>query len=415
MDEVNWAGNLTYGASRLHQPRSVAEVQEIVRGANKVRGLGSRHSFNTIADTDADLVSMRHLNRVISIDETARTVTVEGGITYGELSPHLHAAGYALANLASLPHISIAGATMTATHGSGVGNGNLATAIAGIEFVTASGDIASFRRGEAGFEGAAVSLGALGLATAITLDIVPTFEVRQDLYLGLPFATVAERFDEIMSSAYSVSLFTDWQGEQIKQLWLKTRADVPFSFGDEAFGAQRATIAMHPFSAMEAKNCTEQLGAAGPWHLRLPHFRLELMPSAGEEIQSEYFVARGDAVAALEALHAMQDEIAPLLFASEVRSIAADELWMSTAHGQDSVAFHFTFKRDAAAVNALLPKMESALAPFSPRPHWGKVFTLPAEQVRAHYARLDDFRQLLGRHDPDGKFRNGFIDTYIFG
>ena len=414
MAETNWAGNIIYGASRLHHPRSVAEVQAIVRGAAKVRGLGSRHSFNTIADTDADLVSLRHLNRVIGIDTAAGTVTVEGGITYGELCPQLQEAGHALANLASLPHISVVGAVMTATHGSGNRNGNLATAVAALEFVAADGEIVKLARGDSGFDGAVVSLGALGLVTSITLDIMPSFDVRQDVYEELPFATLAENFEALSGAAYSASFFTDWRGDTIEHVWLKSRADAPFSLGGDFHGARLAARKWHPIGEMDATTSTEQMGVAGAWHERLPHFRIDLIPSAGEEIQSEYFVARTDAPAALRALHAVQDQFSEPLFVSEVRTIAADELWLSTAYQRDSVAFHFTFRRDWPAVRAVLPVIEQALAPFGARPHWGKQMTMGPAEVQALYPRMDDFRQLLAQYDPGGKFRNAFVESMIF-
>ena len=287
----NWAGNIAYEARAVHSPRSAAEVQDIVRKSSKVRALGSRHSFNRIADTDADLISLKQLDRVLNIDKVARTVTVEGGITYGQLCPILHREGFALHNLASLPHISVVGAAATATHGSGEKNRNLATAIAGLKVVTASGETISLSRGDAEFDGAVVGLGALGIVTEATLDIQPAFDVRQDLYLNIPFAALLENFDAVESSAYSVSLFTAWQGEHVDLVWLKSLADAPRRSGD-LFGARPADHPYHPILAMDAAPCTEQMGVAGPWHLRLPHFRMEFQPSAGAELQSEYFVAR---------------------------------------------------------------------------------------------------------------------------
>ena len=410
----NWAGNIAYGATAVHAPRSMADIQELVRKARKVRALGSRHSFNRIADTDADLVSMRHLDGVLQLDVAASSVTVAGGVTYGQLCPALHAAGLALPNLASLPHISVAGACATATHGSGNLVGNLATAVAGLEIVQASGEILRLRRGDADFPGAVVGLGALGIVTAITLDLQPGFEVRQSLYLDLPFDTLSENFETLSASAYSVSFFTDWQGDTVNQVWLKERADAAAERGESFFGARRADRAYHPIAAIDAQPCTEQMGVAGPWHLRLPHFRMEFTPSAGAELQSEYFVARRDAAAGLVALRQIQDEIAPLLLISEVRTIAADNLWMSPCYGEDCVALHFTFKPDWPAVEKLLPRIEAQLAPFSPRPHWGKLFTMPATAVQPRYSKLGAFRELLSRHDPDGKFRNLFIDALVF-
>lgn len=409
---TNWAGNVVYAARALHQPNSIEQVQQLVRDGGKIRALGSRHSFNTIADTTADLVSMRGLNRVISIDPDARTVTAEGGITYGELCPVLHSAGFALHNLASLPHISVAGACSTATHGSGVGNANLATAVSALDIVTATGEIVTLKRGDPDFAGAVVGLGALGIVARITLDIQPAFSVSQTLFTGLPVADFVANFDAIASAAYSVSFFTTWSGDAIEQVWLKALDGQPAP--TELFGARPATRPWHPIAAIDPAPCTEQMGVPGPSHLRLPHFRLEFTPSVGAEIQSEYFVARRDAVAAFEALRAIQHLIAPPLLISEIRTIAADELWLSMNYRQDSLAFHFTFTQDWPAVQAVLPHIEAALAPFAPRPHWGKVFAMPAPRIQSRYERLGDFRSLAHRLDPEAKFRNAFVNDTLF-
>ena len=220
-------------------------------------------------------------------------MTVEGGIRYGELGPQLHDEGYALHNLASLPHISIAGACATATHGSGVALGGLATAVVAIEFIDAAGDLVTLSREKNAdtFPGAVVSLGALGVITKLTLDVEPAFAVRQDVYLDLPLAAVEAHFDEIMSAGYSVSLFTDWQGDTVEQVWIKTGARATNSRRAASFfGARPATRNMHPLAHLDAVNCTEQMGVAGPSYDRLPHFRMGFTPASGEELQVEYFV-----------------------------------------------------------------------------------------------------------------------------
>ncbi len=416
---TNWAGNLVYAAARLHEPRSIDELQEIVRNTRPLRVLGSRHSFNDIADTSGHLLSLHEMPRVFDLDPVAGTLTVDGGVRYGDLCGPLHAAGFALHNLASLPHISVAGACATATHGSGEHSGNLATAVSALEVVAADGErrIFSRDRDPDSFNGAVVSLGSLGVVTSLTLDLQPTFQMRQDLYEDLALAAVVEHFDEIASSADSVSLFTEGHGPLFEQVWLKRRVpegDV-FEPPPNLFGATRATVPIHPIRRMPADACTEQLGVAGPWHERLPHFRMDFMPSSGAELQSEYLIPRHHAVEALLAIDGVRDRFQPLLQVSEVRTIAADELWMSTAYQRPSVAFHFTWQPDWEAVRGVLPAIESALGPFEPRPHWGKLFTMSPESIRASYERLPQFVALLDQYDPAGTFRNAFMDRYIFG
>ncbi|MPZ19456.1 MAG: FAD-binding protein [Luteitalea sp.] len=417
--ERNWAGNIEYSTAQIHSPKTLDEVRQVVKRCRKLRALGTRHSFNQIADSTENLVSVWHLDQVVSLDKASRTVTVGAGMRYGELSEYLHEKGFALHNLASLPHISVAGACATGTHGSGVENGNLATAVLGLEVVTADGEVLTLSRDKDGdrFDGTVVALGGLGVVTAVTLEIQPTFSVRQDVYQNLPVKQVRGHLDEILASGYSVSLFTDWQGDTVNQVWVKTRIgeETAQTGGPELFGAKLAAKNLHPIAELSAENCTEQMGVAGPWHERLPHFRLNFTPSSGEELQSEYFVPRDHALKALTAVYELRDRIAPHLLISEVRTIDADRFWMSPCYQQPCLTIHFTWKQDWPAVKALLPVIEQALEPFDVRPHWGKLFTIPSSRLSARYQRLPAFRELLAAHDPQGKFRNAFFETHIFG
>jgi xylitol oxidase len=416
---TNWAGNHAYRAAKLYEPESIEQVQEIVGSSRALRVLGTRHSFNDIADTTGDLLSMRRMPHVFDLDRGAGTVTVDGGVPYGVLCGRLDAAGFALHSLASLPHISVAGACATATHGSGDRIGNLATAVTALEVVTASGAKTTLARGRdlEAFNGAVVSLGALGVVTSITLELQPTFRMRQDVYEDLPMDRVVDNFDDVTASAESVSLFTEWRGPLFEQVWLKRR--VAEGEGLEPrpgpFGESSATAARHPIRRLSADACTEQLGVAGPWHERLPHFRMDHTPSAGDELQTEYLIPRQHARDALLALAAIRDRFAALVQVTEVRTIAADGLWMSTAFDRASVSIHFTWLPDWAGVRAVLPAIEHVLAPFEPRPHWGKLFTMAPDAVRASYTKLPRFIALVERHDPAGKFRNGYLDRHIFG
>ena len=415
---TNWAGNCTYRAARLHRPESVEAVQRIVTGAEKVKALGTRHSFNEIADCVADMISLEHLDRVIEIDRDRRTVTVEAGIRYGTLGEILNREGFALPNLASLPHISVAGACATATHGSGDANGNLATSVSALEMVIADGTVVSLSRESDGerFAGAVVGLGALGVVTKLTLDQLPTFEICQDVYENLPLAEVEAHLDEITSSGYSVSLFTDWREARFTQAWRKRRV-TPGEPADPAaptfFGATRSEHDLHPIAGISAENCSPQRGVPGPWHERLPHFRMEFTPSSGEELQTEYLVPRPHAVDALRAVNNLRARIAPLIRVSEIRTVAADDLWMSPCYRRACVCIHFTWVKDWNAVGEVLPRIEAALAPFDARPHWGKLFTMPGTRVRSLYEKLPNFLELARGYDPKGKFRNAFLAASI--
>ncbi len=412
-----------YRARTIHHPTSIEEVQALVRGSHRIRALGSRHSFNDIADTDGDLVSLADVPRVVEIDSAARTVTIDGGIRYGELCRALDQAGWALPNLASLPHISVAGAVATATHGSGDRAANLASSVAAIEVIGADGERRSFSRAADRdvFDGVVVSLGALGIVTRLTLDLEPAYQMEQRVYERLRYEAWADHLDEITGSGYSVSCFADWRSDAVPQVWVKRRVNAADAEAgrlagptDSLFGATPATGPRHPIPTMDPAACTPQLGVVGPWHERIPHFRLEHTPSAGDELQSEYIVDRSGAVDAFLALTAMSDRLAPLVQVTELRTIAGDKAWLSPSHGRDSVSIHFTWLPDWTAVRALLPAIEATLAPYQPRPHWGKRSSLAPAAVRERYERLPDFVRLAATLDPTGTFRNPYVERLLF-
>lgn len=403
---TNWAGNVVFAARRYHRPTSVPELQKIVAGADRARVLGSGHSFNRMADTGGDLISLAALPRVVEISADRTSVRVDGGIRYGDLVADLDAAGLALHNLASLPHISVAGAVTTATHGSGERNGNLATAVAAIELIRPDGEQVTLRRGDPDFAGAVVGLGALGVVTALTLDVVPAFEIRQYVYDDLSPEALRDNLPEILGAGYSVSLFTDWAGTSINHLCLKRRDTVP---DGPFFGARPADGPRHPVPGLPADNTTQQAGVPGPWHARLPHFRLEFTPSTGDELQSEYMVDREHAQAAIDAVASVRERIAPALQVNELRTVAADDLWLSMNYRRDSLGLHFTWIADTEAVLPAVAALEEALAPLDARPHWGKVFTMDPATVRGRYERFADFAALVDRYDPKGVFRNDYV------
>jgi alditol oxidase len=411
---TNWAGNYRYRAGALHRPSTVEQVQEIVAAAPRVRALGSRHSFTDLADSD-ELVSLEGLPADVAVDHDAGTVSFSAGLRYGELAEALEREGLALANLASLPHISVAGAVATATHGSGDAKGNLATSVAGLELVTSSGELLTVSRGDPDFDGLVVGLGALGAVNRVTLDVGPAYQVRQRVFEALPWDALYEHFDEITAAGDSVSVFTRWGGA-VDQVWVKARVTGdPERLRDDLFGAAAATVDRHPIIELDPVNCTRQLGVPGPWWDRLPHFRMGFMPSSGAELQSEYLVPRRHAATAIQAVHALAGLVRPLLQVSEVRTVAADRLWMSPQYGQDTIAIHFTWHPDPVGVGRALVELEAALAPCQARPHWGKVFVAGAATIGPLYERLPDFRRLADRLDPRGAFRNPWLTSHVLG
>lgn len=405
----NWAGNVAYTARRFHRPSSLDELRRLVGGSERIRAVGTGHSFNTLGDTTGDLVSLAGLPPTVEVDRERGTVTVAAGLRYGDVATRLHAEGLALTNLASLPHIAVAGSVATGTHGSGDGNRNLAAAVVALELVTADGDLLTVSRADGDrFAGLVVSLGALGVVTRVTLDVVPAFEIRQYVRHDLP----VDRLDAAFASAYSVSGFTSWRSSAIDQVWRKQLADQPPPPVDW-LGTTAADAPRHPVPGLDPVNCTAQLGEPGPWHERLPHFRFGFTPSSGDELQSEYHLPRAAAAGALAALDGMRDRIAAVLQVCELRTVAADDLWLSPNQGRDSLAVHFTWVADPAAVRPVLAEVEQRLAPFAPRPHWGKVFGLDPSSVAAAFDRYADLAALLAELDPGGKFRTDLLDRYF--
>ncbi|MGY1836618.1 D-arabinono-1,4-lactone oxidase [Blastococcus sp. SYSU DS0510] len=411
---TNWAGNVAYRAARLHRPASLAELQALVAGSDRVKVLGSRHCFNDIADTTADLVSLDRLPGEVEVErrpDGAGLAWIPGGARYSEVVPRIAEQGFALHNLASLPHITVAGATATGTHGSGNRNGSLSTAVAALELVRGDGELETLTHGDPDFAGAVVHLGALGVVTRIGLRVQPAFQVRTDVYVGLTWERLFADFDAVADAAYSVSVFTDWR--EVTQVWVKARPDEHEVAPEEFFGARAATEPTHMLPGTPVENLTDQLGLPGEWHERLPHFRTGFTPSSGEELQTEYFVPRRHGREACDALRSLASRIAPLLQVSELRTVAADDLWLSPAYGGDVLALHFTWLPEEARVRALLPEIEAALRPYGARPHWGKVFTTGAEELAALYPRMPGFRALVRRLDPRGAFRNDYLDRTV--
>ena len=401
----NWSKNVDFNDRGYLQPESLTELQELVRTHPKIRARGTAHCFNEIANTSSYAINLAKMPRVIEVNPDANSVTVSSGLTYGELAPVLHNQGWALNNLASLPHISIAGSISTGTHGSGIKNQNLANQVLSLDLVTAEGELRHIDRANPAFNALVVGLGLGGIVYQYELKIEPTFQIRQVIYPEIPLDILQRNFDQIMGTAYSVSYFTDWSSAQVGNLWCKFRdgEEIPESVG----GIAQADKKYHPIPSVDPVACTDQLGESGDWHQRLSHFKLEFTPSVGEEIQTEFFVDRKDAAAAIEAISKLGEEITPLLWITELRTIAADDLWLSGAYQRDALAIHFTWKKDLA-IYPVIEKVEATLRPFNYRPHWGKVFTSDGEYLSSVYPKMSEFKALVEALDPASKFENSF-------
>ncbi len=406
---------MTFGTGRHVAPGSLDELSALVANSRRIKVQGSRHSFNTIADSSETLVSLENFGEIGEPDPESRSVRIGGGVTYGQLAIHLQSRGWALSNLASLPHISVIGACATATHGSGRFNKNLSNDLLILDVMGPGGEVRNLAAGSAEAKLVAIGLGAVGIITNATVRIEPTYLVRQWVYEQLPFEVLISHFDVLSRHGYSLSLFTKWTSDFVDQMWVKERQDGLFEGRDECFGAKLATEKLHPLREMDPINCTDQLGVAGPWSERLAHFKLEFTPSAGEELQSEYFVNFEHATAAVDALRALGSELDPLLFVSEIRFIAKDDLPMSPAFGADIVAFHFTWRPLWEQVREVLPKIEALLAPLGARPHFGKLFTMQSDRLAEVYPRLSSLRNYAAELDPEGKFLNEFLTRSVFG
>ena len=408
---TTWAGSHTFGAERLVRPSSVEEVQDLVAGCERVRALGSRHSFTDIADTTGTLVVLDGLAPEVVVDEQAGTASVTAGTTYGVLATAIEERGLALAAMASLPHISVAGAVSTGTHGSGDSTGSLASAVRGLEIVGPDGRLRTVRRGDPDFDGSVVAMGALGIVTRVELDVEPSYQVSQTAYTGLTWSSVEERLDDLTGHGYSVSLFTRFGPAEVDQMWVKARSGAPAP--EAVVGAVAADRTLHMLEGADAAAVTAQGGVPGPWLERLPHFRMDLTPSRGAELQSEYLVPRTHAVEAIGHLRRLAPGFRHLLQVCEIRSIAGDDLWLSGAHGRDTIGLHLTWDLDPAAVIEALGPVEDALLPLGARPHWGKVFRAGASELEPLYPHYGDFRGLRDRVDPDRVFGNAWLDRVL--
>jgi alditol oxidase len=398
----NWGGNLSFKQPEVLAPTSLDELAKLVR-SNRVRPAGTLHSFSDVVAGEGVLVSAAGLPIEPEILADGSTVRVGAASRFGDIALFLEANGLALQNMGSLPHISLAGASATGTHGSGDGNPILSTSLRAFSFVNYEGELKTLRRGDPLFETCRLGMGAYGIWVSAELETQPSYQMRQDIYRGVPWQFFVEDPARLTGAGYSVSLFGKWGGQQIDKVWVKSRIDQstpPDNFA--GIGAETKSLA--ELAAGVGDNLTEQGGKPGPWLHRLPHFRLDATPSAGDEIQTEYFVLRDQIAGAIAALHSLANEINPVLIISEIRTIASDDAWLSPMRRGDSIALHFTWQNDVPAVTTAVAKVEAVLAEFDPIPHWGKLHGFSGEQLERVHPKLAAARAEFDQLDPMGKF-----------
>ncbi len=410
----NWAGNLSFSSKEFIEIDSVKKLQTIVSNARGIKVLASGHSFSDIADTKDTLISIKNLSFEIGIDSNKREALVPAGMQYSDVSRYLEKHGWAVSNMASLGEVTIAGAILTGTHGSGSSNGILSTAVIGFEMVLESGSILTTdRENSSDFPGFIVSLGALGVFTKYKLKIVPSFSIRQVVYENINIESIANNFDLVFDRAYSVSFFSNWAQNSTGQIWMKFLDDSkPFNISSDWIDGNLAKVKQHPVKINDASPCTDQLATSGKWLDRLPHFKLNSSPVSGDEVQTEYLVDRRYVKQYISELAEIGDEIASKVYTTEIRTIKADDLWLSGAYERETVGFHFTWRKSDSLVN-FLPKIESILGKHDGRPHWGKLFDVPKDKLPSRYPKFSDFEVLLQKYDPNKKFRNNFINKYF--
>lgn len=410
----NWAGNLTFSAREFIEVNSISKLQQVVSSSQAVKVLATGHSFNAIGDTTETLISIKNLSNGIEIDSQNAQALISAGMAYADAARYLESNGWAFSNMASLGEVTIAGAISTGTHGSGSNNGVLSTSVVGLEIVLGSGELITIDQSNSEeFAGFVVSLGALGVFTKIKMRIIPSFSVKQFVYENIGIQVVAENFDTVFNSAYSVSYFSNWAKNSTGQIWMKFLDDSSSdNLSDNWLGANQAKAKQHPVKINNPDPCTDQLGISGKWLYRLPHFKLDSSPASGDEVQTEYLVDRKYVNEYIQDLRAIGDEIAPRVYATEIRTIKSDELWLSGAYQRETVGFHFTWKKSDTLVD-FLPRIEEILGKHHGRPHWAKLFSVRSDELSARYPKYSDFEALLKKYDPKQKFRNKFIDQYF--
>uniref|UniRef100_A0A915D0Y3 FAD-binding PCMH-type domain-containing protein n=1 Tax=Ditylenchus dipsaci TaxID=166011 RepID=A0A915D0Y3_9BILA len=419
---LNWGGNFNFSTQDIKYPTTTAGVQQLVKECKgKIRPVGTRHSFSEIANTNDTLICLVHMNLILSVDPSVPSVTVQAGITYTDLIPFLQSIGLAIPMMASLGEISIAGAINTAVHGSGAGIGNLATQVLGLQMVLADGSVVQYSKGQNDTELAAatVGLGALGIVTQVTLQAQPTYNLAINVFENMDMSVLDTQLYNITHSGYAINMWSTFGTPGVlDQVWITTKVDSngvnAYGNVSQLYGAPAATAQSSPIAALPPTYVVPQMGIVGPYYERLTDYDLGLSGQEGQQTQSEYYVDFDDFVPALKALQTLSAEINAVVYVALFRITEKDELWMSPQYKKTTMAIHFSWQPKLDQVMALLPKIEAALAPFNPIPHWGKLYTLKPEQYLPLLPKYPEWREQVELHDPTHKFRNKWLEENIF-
>lgn len=404
---MNWSENFTFEATGVERPKTIAQLQDVVAAAPRAKAVGTRHCFTRIADSPGGvLVDTSGLDVGVTVDHDTMTATVPAGWSYSKIVAELEAQGVALPNLASLPHVSIAGATATGTHGSGDTNQVMAACMSGIELVDGEGELRTIDSGHPDLKALSVGLGAFGIFTTLTVDVEPSYLVQGAYFRETSWQNLLDNLDDVMASAYSVNLHAAYSDTNVRGIWSKYRLEgsEPLDLPDELFGMTRVEGQLTP-----GKNTI--INEPGPWSERLAHFTPESAPSAeGDELQTEYFVDRKHGAAAINALRKMGADLDPHLHGTEIRTVASDDLWLSPCYRRETLSLGMTWRKHEPEVRALLPRMEEALAPFEARPHWAKLFAYDRSALLDQFEHLDATLTLAESYDPNGTFNNPYLE-----
>ena len=429
----NWAKTVYYNHT-IHYPKTVEEIQHILQYHAKIRVLGSMHSFNNITKLPQEFngvyISMSNMNQVIKCCRGER-VTIQPGITFGELGEYLHERNFGFHNMASLPHITVGGAISTGTHGAGVFNGNLASHVMQVKLISADGKLRTYRIGQdPEFQHIPVSFGLAGIIVEIELDIVPDYDIQQCIYENLPFNTIKKSdYKTAFSSAYSFSIFTQWKNRKFTSIWAKYRLRKGRNGNEESImidcpdmnKIKPSSNKVHPLPGGDTSFVSGGIGKnyKEPGYVGLPHFLMEGVPSQGEELQSEYFVSSHMFDVVIEVLfHHFEEnpKLYDLLYVSEMRFVAGDKLTLSPQHVLgSSIGFHFTWKKEFDQVVDALKGIENVLKPYNALPHMGKLFTMTGRELEGKYGQrnLRAFQSFVAPLDPLKKFVNPFLQNLI--